>query len=169
MVSSEDNFLSGSPQYNWLANDLRNADRQLTPWLLVMLHRPVYSSCHGCDNGLRQLLQSSLEPLFRRFNVDLVFAGHVHAYERSCGIAANGTCAARDEDGTVYVTSGGAGNNYQTGWGPESVGHKNAPEWSIFRTENHGISELRANGTHFDMVYVDLKRGEVHDRVSLRK
>lgn len=31
--------------------------------------------------------------------VDLGLWGHVHVYERTCGITGNFTCAARDEDG----------------------------------------------------------------------
>ena len=40
-----------------------------------------------------------------KYKVDLAVWGHVHQYERSCGIASNGTCAKTDEDGTVHGLS----------------------------------------------------------------
>ena len=41
----------------------------------------------------------------RDFDVDVAFWGHVHQYERTCGIVVNGTCGAADEDGTVHGKS----------------------------------------------------------------
>jgi hypothetical protein len=47
--------------------------------------------------------------------------------------------------------------------------HHVAPEWIVFRTVSHGISEFRVNATTLEMIFVSAKRAEVHDRLVLRK
>jgi len=92
-------YASGSPQYTWLARDLAGT-RQL--WKFVFFHHPPYSSgSHGSDLNVRR----TLPPLFEKYGVDLVFAGHDHLYERSVPLA-GGKPTAR---GVVYVVTGGGG------------------------------------------------------------
>jgi hypothetical protein len=43
-VSSEHNYSTGSPQALWLDADLAAVDRSVTPWVILSLHRPVYSA-----------------------------------------------------------------------------------------------------------------------------
>ena len=86
VISSEHAYARGSPQWEWLAGDLAAVDRGVTPWLAVMLHRPVLSAavlewdnhCPGCP------LSAALEPLFRNASVDVVIAGHIHRCARVC-------------------------------------------------------------------------------------
>lgn len=49
MMSTENNFTAGSPQYEWMENDLKSVNRTLTPWVVIAGHRPMYSSqmVHG--------------------------------------------------------------------------------------------------------------------------
>ena len=44
VLSTENNFTHGSRQYTWVVNDLRSVDHSRTPWLIVNLHRSMYSS-----------------------------------------------------------------------------------------------------------------------------
>lgn len=171
IVSSETDFLQGSDQHNWLTHDLASVNRSVTPWLIVMLHRPLYTSSGGGGTSeLTSLLRSTLNPLLHKFKVDICFYGHVHAYERVCGLTPNEECAPRDEDGVVYMLVGGAGNDYMEGWDTHSyIGHKIQPEWSVFRTINHGITEFRVNGTYLEMIFLGAQRGDVHDRLVLEK
>ena len=47
----------------------------------------------------------------------LVISGtDVHAYERSCGMIGNWTCADDDSQGTVHIVNGAAGNVYNPDW-----------------------------------------------------
>ena len=71
-----------SPQYIWLKKELKKVDREKTPWLIVLMHVPLYNSnkAHFMEG---ESMRSVFEKYFVKFNVDLVFAGHVHAYERS--------------------------------------------------------------------------------------
>ena len=44
------------------------------------MHHPMYSS--GERHGPKTALRRALEPLFVKYGVDVVFAGHEHFYER---------------------------------------------------------------------------------------
>lgn len=64
-------------QFRWLENALAGSKAQ---WKLAFFHHPIYSSgkTHGSDTKLR----SQIEPLFVKYGVAAVFAGHDHVYER---------------------------------------------------------------------------------------
>jgi Calcineurin-like phosphoesterase/Iron/zinc purple acid phosphatase-like protein C len=79
-------FAPNSPQYAWIETDLREASAARlagkTAWIVVMGHTPFYSSSAGHDGG-DPALREHIEPLFRRFGVDVYIFGDDHAYERS--------------------------------------------------------------------------------------
>ncbi|HUV42513.1 MAG TPA: metallophosphoesterase [Patescibacteria group bacterium] len=82
----------GSPEYQWLENDLKNTSK---PWKIVFFHVTIYSSQSSAET--RQV-RSYLHPLFKKYGVQLVLSGHNHFYERVVA------------DGITYITAGG-GNN----------------------------------------------------------
>ena len=93
-LSSEDNFDSASDQYNWFINDISATDKK---WKFVFLHRGPYSSGpHGAEARVLQV-QQQLVPVFEQYQVDVVFSGHDHMYERSF------------KNGVFYVVAGGGG------------------------------------------------------------
>jgi hypothetical protein len=54
---------------------------------VVYMHRPLYCSVGGKEGSQRctkegTYLQGLIESVLQQYGVDLVFAGHVHAYER---------------------------------------------------------------------------------------
>lgn len=65
------------PQIEWIGKHLEESS---STWKICYFHHPLYSHSrvHGPDTDLRKLL----EPLFERNGVNIVFAGHVHVYER---------------------------------------------------------------------------------------
>ncbi|BFZ10366.1 hypothetical protein BsWGS_13404 [Bradybaena similaris] len=75
-------------QFTWLKNDLINANknRNVTPWVIVMGHKPLYCTKsvmeQECDQD-RYPLREQLEDLFFEQGVDLYISGHKHCYERS--------------------------------------------------------------------------------------
>ena len=64
-------------QLLWLEKELKASG---SDWKIPFFHHPLYSSGekHGSDTALRE----QLEPLFVKYGVDVVFAGHEHFYER---------------------------------------------------------------------------------------
>jgi hypothetical protein len=81
------------PQLQWLDKELAASG---SDWKIVFFHHPLYSSggAHGSDLQLRE----QIEPLFLKYGVDMVFAGHEHFYERI-----------KPQKGIYYFVSGGAG------------------------------------------------------------
>ena len=80
------------PQLEWFEKDLQASG---SDWKIAFFHHPIYSSggAHGSDLQLRE----ELEPLFLKYGVDAVFAGHEHFYERI-----------KPQKGIYYFISGGA-------------------------------------------------------------
>ena len=64
-------------QLDWLEKQLRNSS---AAWKICYFHHPLFSDgkYHGPDLDLR----SVLVPLFQRTNVNVVYSGHEHVYER---------------------------------------------------------------------------------------
>lgn len=79
-------------QLRWLEDELKKSNDK---WKICFLHHPLYSSGkrHGPDIELRQ----ALEPLFLRYGVNVVLAGHEHFYERL-----------RPQKGIYYFIEGGS-------------------------------------------------------------
>ena len=80
-------------QLQWLEKELAASG---SDWKIMYFHHPIYSSGgrHGSDTALRE----QLEPLFLKYGVDVVMAGHEHFYERL-----------KPQKGIHYFISGGAG------------------------------------------------------------
>jgi hypothetical protein len=64
-------------QLEWLQSELA---KDTSEWKICFLHHPPYSSGgrHGSDKKLREIV----EPIFLRYGVNVVLAGHDHFYER---------------------------------------------------------------------------------------
>lgn len=105
-LNSYSNMTKGSMQYMWLENYLsKHLDRYVTPWVVVMMHVPWYNSNTGhWKEG--EWSRVDVEPLLFQFGVDLVIAGHVHAYERMHPVLNNelNNCA------PTYLNIGDGGN-----------------------------------------------------------
>lgn len=76
-------------------------------WTVVAMHHPAYSAgYHGADTDVLDL-RARWAPLFARYRVPLVLAGHDHDYQRSL-----------PQDGVTYVVSGAAAKLRPTGSRP---------------------------------------------------
>jgi hypothetical protein len=104
-IGSQVNFTS---QTAWLAADLAaaSADPNIV-WKFIYMHNPIYSAgTHGGDKTELAYWGAIID----QYQVDMVFAGHCHLYERSYPIKADQI----DTDGTYYVTSGLGGADFTT-------------------------------------------------------
>ena len=81
-------------QLKWLENELQKSGGG--EWRICYFHHPLYSS--GKTHGSSLELRALLEPLFIKYGVNVVFAGHDHVYER-----------VKPENGIFYFTEGAAG------------------------------------------------------------
>ena len=81
MLGSYTDFDAHSQQYTWLQSDLAKIDRKRTPWVIALLHAPWYNT-NEAHQGEGEDMRQAMEELLYEARVDLVFAGHVHAYER---------------------------------------------------------------------------------------
>ena len=74
----------------WLENELQESGEK---WKIPFFHHPLYSSGerHGSDLSKREVL----EPLFIKYGVSVVLAGHDHFYERI-----------KPQHGIVYFVTG---------------------------------------------------------------
>ncbi|KAL5710657.1 putative purple acid phosphatase 20 [Ranunculus cassubicifolius] len=142
MLGSYTDFEVDTAQYKWLQADLAKVDRVKTPWVVVLLHAPWYNTntAHQGEyeaTGMKQ----AMEELLYRARADVVYAGHVHAYERFTSVydgKANGC-------GPVYITIGDGGN--REGLATKYIDPK--PDISIFREASFGHGELQVvNASH---------------------
>ena len=87
-----DSTYMSTEQVRWVEKALSESD---APWKIAYMHHPTYSSGkrHGSDVDLRTFI----EPLFVKYGVSVVLAGHEHFYERL-----------KPQHGIAYFTSGSA-------------------------------------------------------------
>lgn len=80
-------------QLQWLENELA---KDTSEWKITFHHHPPYSSGgkHGSDSALRKVV----EPIFQKYGVNAVLAGHDHFYERI-----------KPQKGIYYFVSGAGG------------------------------------------------------------
>ena len=106
VISSEHDFTPGSPMYSWIEKDFQSVNRELTPWLIFVGHRPMYCSVkYPSDYRVAVGIQEALEDLFYEHSVDLAVWAHYHFYERTCAVYKQ-VC---DPKGTVHIVVGSAG------------------------------------------------------------
>ena len=127
---------------NRLENTLRNTTESLqaaqtdprVEWIVVFGHHPPYShavgiSGHGPPYGIRD----NLPPLFDRYGVDLMAAGHDHHYERS--VAVRDGRPVPDGCGPVYLLQGAGGaSRYARDVASSPI--------SAFASREHSFTEL---------------------------
>ena len=87
----DSNYMDGK-QLKWLEDELSKSNDR---WTIAYFHHPLYSS--GGRHGSETDLRTQVEPLFTKYGVDIVFAGHEHFYER-----------VKPQKGIYYFTVGGS-------------------------------------------------------------
>ncbi len=106
VINAFADFEPGSLQYDWLVSELKGVRRELTPWLTVTVHCPMYNTFLKHSNDPQPVnLKLFLEPLFVKYKVNFVFSGHLHAYMRTKQVAFDVVA----EDGPIHFILGDSG------------------------------------------------------------
>ena len=115
----------------WLKEELDRAlaEPGLVHRFAVLHHGPFSSGPHG---GNKRLHDNGVLELFKDGKVDLVLAGHDHAYERGSG------------QGIKYVVSGGAG-------APLYPRRSKRAETAMFESVHHFV-QMRVDGERVELV-----------------
>ncbi|MCO5239033.1 MAG: metallophosphoesterase [Chitinophagaceae bacterium] len=139
----------GTDLYGWLEQALAKSTAY---WKFVVHHHPPFSSDED-DFGNTRLEAAtsgddevqSLTALYDKYDVDIVFYGHIHTYERTWPILSNKTV---NENGVIYINTGGAGGRLENP----------APIRSWFtnklRTVHH-FGYVRINGSTLEYQAID--------------
>lgn len=115
-INTEIDYSLSSAQYAAIESDLNNADADPNiQHIFVVMHRAAHSNGvkHGGDENPE--LSQYLGPLFVAHNVDIVFQGHDHHYERFQPEGSSGPLGDPPGDpdviseGVTYIVTGGGG------------------------------------------------------------
>ena len=162
----------GSPMVTWLQNDLAATGQE---WVIAYWHHPPYTkgthnSDSASDSGGRMIdMRETILPILEAGGVDLVIAGHSHAYERSYLIdGAYGYAPGPNfvtppfntllTDGHILDAKDGnpAG---QGAYQKHSGGNSN--DGAVYVVSGHGGSDLGGTGGHPVMLRFDPNFGSV--------
>lgn len=102
LLDTNDQFGPDSIQYAWLMEELASPEYQQADWRFFFFHHPPYSEQWDAPGYTGDfLVHIFLVPVLAEANVDALFVGHTHDYER--GFVPDG-------QGFFYVITGGGGS-----------------------------------------------------------
>lgn len=118
LLDSNIRITPGSEQYRWLEAELQRPRKKKQFIAVVLHHAPFSTGIYVDEKGL----QKKIVPLFERYNVDIVFSGHHHCYERL------------KIRGVTYIVTGGGGDplHFQLRYSPVSEVFKSVNHFCIF-------------------------------------
>ncbi|WP_080055489.1 purple acid phosphatase family protein [Spirosoma aerolatum] len=94
-------------QANWLVQVLSSNPNR---WTIVTHHHPIYSTKQGRDNDD---WRKKMEPIYKKYGVDLVLQGHDHTYGRGLNMPLGKS--RKHPDGPIYVVSVSGPKMYDIG------------------------------------------------------
>ena len=164
-ISSEKPYSKESKQYNFLRNDLANANlNENIDWIIFWLHKPLYAG--NSHNGHTDLIV--LHELLEQYDVDLVLQANFHAYERSKPMTSDGIimdhskCSYTDPKGQIFVTVGTGGHSH--------IDIKNKFGWSVIQNNNDfGFLNLKVLNDRTIVGEFIANSGKIVDMFEIRK
>lgn len=158
MLDTNRDVRPGTEQFKWLEKELAASTAR---WKICVHHQPPFSSDDDYGNDWKRPIRRAtlgdmkskpLVELYDRYEVDIVWCGHVHSYERTWLIR-NGKPV--EKDGTLYMITGGAGGPLER-HGPYRPGfqrHIKSAHHFCYVTVHGGELEIQAydiDGKLFD-------------------
>ncbi|KAH6659055.1 acid phosphatase AphA [Truncatella angustata] len=165
-------------QYKWLKKDLASVDRTKTPWVIVMSHRPMYSTE---SSSYQKYMRDAFEGVMLNHGVDLYLSGHIHWYERLWPMGANGTIdhgsVAKGKNNTYYTNPGVSMAHVINGMAGNIESHSTLNDGespaniTAFLDDKHyGFSKLSIiNGNELKWQFVRGDGGVIGDELTLLK
>ena len=144
------NFLD-PPQLQWFEAALREATEE---WKIVIFHHPIYSD--GDRHGPNVSLRVALEPLLVRYDVDVVFSGHEHVYERI-----------KPQKGIAYFIVGSSGQLRKGGLTPSGMTAASFDQDQVFLVASIEGAAMAFQAISRTGLVVD--SGVLHERVMTEK
>ena len=171
MLDSNKKLDSQSEQYLWLESQLKELQRKREQktsdvvWTFVSFHHPVFSSDENDYGDLWKgkstwgdLRLRELTNLFDQYEVDIVWNGHIHSYERTWPLLKS---QAQESGGTTYIVTGGGGGGLEQA-GPIRPWFQN----NVRR--GHHFVFAAVNGATLEFKAFDLE-GRLFDSCVIRK
>lgn len=163
-------------QYQWLVKDLEAVNRTQTPWIVVMSHRPMYST----ETASYQAdIRAAWEDVLLKYGVDVYIAGHIHWYERLYPLGANGTIDTSSvvDNSTYYANPGKSITHLVNGAAGNIESHSTLDEgeswagFTVFLDDKHyGFSKLTIESEkELTWKYIRGDSGAVGDSLTLKK
>ncbi len=116
MIDSNKKVGPATEQYLWLESALAAST---ATWKFACHHHPPYSSDENDYGDLWKTNKSrrgdlrvrQLAKLYDEHNVDIVWCGHIHSYERTWPLRSDTVV---EKNGTIYMITGGGGGGLET-------------------------------------------------------
>ena len=144
--ASPPQYSHGSPQWLWIESALAAVDRSVSPWLFLVLHRPIYSVDND-EVGSHVpggALSVALEPLLQKYAVDVVYMGHEHVYERTAAVFNCTVVGLPDAGGRydnpgapIYIVQGTSGADLDIDKWISPI-----PAWNLVHQSYYGFGRL---------------------------
>ena len=151
-------------QAAWLKADLTKAtaNRGKVPWIVVGGHRPFWAT-----DGYLQAQRAFFFPIFDQFDIDFIFVGHIHYYERLYALSSSGEVCSKDyvqPQCPIHIVTGAAGNI-------EGLSRTNKTEpYSARLLSDFGIGVLHVNGPQqLTWEFIESASGKVLDSITVHK
>ena len=149
--SNEDHLIEGSPQVEWLIEDLKGSQ---ATWKFVSFHHPPFTAGGNYYTSHRVRLKNLLHPIFEQYGVDIVFNGHDHNYERSRPIISR-----EGKRPVTYVVNGNGGTPLRY------VGER---EWTLVSKRVFGYTLVDIHGSRLELRAKTID-GDVFDTLVIDK
>lgn len=123
----------GEDQFNWIEQDLKQARANGTKWIVVTMHKGTQTVAGHIDDSDVVAMRAQLQPLFSKYNVDLVLQGHDHVYSRTVPLdglnpqlnvesfTSKGVKNLSNPSGTTYLNGNTSGVKFYNPWSDEDI------------------------------------------------
>ena len=123
-------------------------------WTIIFHHHPIFSTAKGRDNDE---WREKMEPLYKKYHVDLVLQGHDHTYARGINMPLGQS--RKKPDGPIYVVSVSGPKMY-------ALGLENWMDRAASNTQLYQTVHVDQNKLSFKAYTVN---GEIYDAFDLVK